>query len=79
MSKATDEIVDAANPVPYMRGRFNLFHTPGGGLHIAYQEDGKEEIQHIDIPGQVVRAAEMMSKGEMKPGQVLKMFTGMMR
>jgi hypothetical protein len=58
-------------PTPRMKGRFNLYDTADGGLHISYQEDDREEIQHIDVPGQVLAMAKMLESGSMNPLQAL--------
>jgi hypothetical protein len=83
VSKETEEIVKAANPVPFLKGRFNAFHTPDGGFHISYQKDPTDEepepkIEHMTIPGQVVRLAKMLENGDMSPAKAFKMITGMM-
>jgi hypothetical protein len=55
-------------PEPAMKGRFNLFETPDGGIHIAYTKDeeykqeGEPEILHIDVPGFVINAARMAAE-----------------
>lgn len=64
-------------PVPFMKGRFNVYETPDGGFHIAYQKDGQEEIEHINLPGPLIRAAQMMSDGKLSPIAAMKMITGM--
>lgn len=63
-------------PVPFMKGRFNVYETPDGGFHIAYQKDGTEEIEHINLPGPLIRAAQMMSEGKLSPMAAIKMFMG---
>jgi hypothetical protein len=71
-----------APPEPRMKGRFNLYDTPDGGLHISYQEDPKvidedwdqyeeQPIQHIDVPAQVLVMAKMLENGSMNPLQAL--------
>jgi putative sterol carrier protein len=65
------------NPEPFMKGRFNLFNTPDGGIHISYQEDPKETdedgtpieepTQHVDIPGMAVNTLKAMGEGKMNP------------
>jgi len=71
-------------PVPYLKGRFALFRTADGGIHIAYQPDPAEgvdenpETQHIEVPGMVVALAEQMQDGQMpSPMQLMKMFRGL--
>jgi len=78
--------VEPAAPVPYLKGRFALFRTPDGGIHIAYQPDPPEdadpnevqETQHMEVPGMVVTMAEQMQGGQMpSPMQLMKMFRGL--
>jgi hypothetical protein len=64
-------------PEPRIKGRFNLFDTPDGGLHIAYQRDDSEETEHLELPGKLLKLAEMMGKGGFNPMNAMKMFTAM--
>jgi hypothetical protein len=66
-------------PEPKMVGRFNLYDTPDGGFHVSYQEDPTEEnatpeVQHIDIPGAIVRASKMLGEGNMSPMKAMNVF-----
>lgn len=67
-------------PEPRIKGRFNLYDTPDGGLHISYQEDGKDDVQHIDVPGQILKMAAMLESGKLNPlqafGKMKEMFGG---
>lgn len=54
---------DQADPQPLMRGRFSLYETPSGGYHVAYQADGEDETRHLEIPGQALKMARMLSEG----------------
>jgi hypothetical protein len=70
---------EQTTPEAIMKGRFNLFQTPDGGFHIAYQKDeeyrGPDEpdIMHIDVPGFVIQGAKMMADGGMSVKDMLKM------
>jgi hypothetical protein len=67
-------------PEPRLKGRFNLYDTPDGGIHISYQEDYKsadeegnpidEPVQHLEVPGAILQMAKMLENGEMNPMQV---------
>jgi hypothetical protein len=59
-------------PEPVMKGRFNLYETPDGGYHIAYQKDGEENIEHIDVPGFVINGAKMFAESGMSFKDMLK-------
>jgi hypothetical protein len=54
-------------PVPRQVGRYSLFDTPDGGLHIAYTVEGEETTQHIEVPGKIIKMAQMMESGSMSP------------
>jgi hypothetical protein len=72
-----------------MQGRFNLYDTPDGGLHISYQEDPTEvdengtsvpkDVQHIDVPGQLLAMAKMLENGSMNPMQAFSKMSKMLR
>jgi hypothetical protein len=47
-------------PAPKMAGRFTLYDTPDGGLHIVYQADGSEKSEHLEVPGPIIRASQML-------------------
>ena len=80
-------------PEPKMQGRFNLYDTPDGGLHISYQEDPtylpeydndptaviKHEVQHIDVPGKLLAIAKMLENGSMNPMQAFSKMSKMLR
>lgn len=59
-----------------MNGKFSLYETPEGGLHIAYSPDGEEETKHLEIPAMVVRMARMSAEGKLNPLQAFRMMAG---
>ena len=62
---------------PRIRGKFALFDTADGGLHIAYRPEGDEEDQHFEIPGHVLKVAKMLSEGKLtNPMEMLRMMRG---
>jgi hypothetical protein len=52
--------VKTETPTPFMRGKFAIFETPDGGLHIAYRLEGSGDDKHITLPAAAIRMAEMM-------------------
>lgn len=50
-------------PDPFLKGRFSLYHTPDGGIHVAAIFDGDEETKHTEIPAMVLKMAERMGSG----------------
>lgn len=47
-------------PVAFMKGKFAIYETPEGGLHIAYLVEGTEETRHIALPAAAIKMAGMM-------------------
>lgn len=54
-------------PVPRQKGKYSLYDTPDGGIHVAYSVEGSEEIQHIEVPGRLLQMAKMLDNGTMSP------------
>lgn len=61
---------------PKMKGRFALYDTPDGGFHIAYQQDDSEKVEHIEVPGKIIKMAQMLESGGMNPAKMLKAMMG---
>lgn len=59
-----------------MNGKFSLYETPEGGMHIAYDPEGDTETRHLEIPAMVVKMARMSAEGKLNPLQAFKMMTG---
>lgn len=71
------EIPDFTEPIG--KGRYNLYKTPDGGFHVAYQKDATEEepepeVQHVNIPGAIIRASELLANGDMTPVKAMSIF-----
>lgn len=64
-------------PEPKMKGRFTLYETPDGGLHVAYQPDGDDETGHIEIPGPLVKLMDSVKNGEMTPAKAFRALTSL--
>lgn len=54
-TESTESTETAAGPQPYMKGIFSLYHTPDGGIHIAYRAEGTEQDEHMQVPGVFMR------------------------
>jgi hypothetical protein len=72
-------MTEIEQPKAVMKGRFNLFETPDGGYHIAYQKDeefrseGEPEIMHIEVPGFVINGAKMFADSGANMRDIIKM------
>ena len=47
------------NPVELISGKFTLYQTPKGGMHLTMLVEGEVEARHIEIPAMMVK---MMQK-----------------
>lgn len=48
---------------PVARGKFAIYQTPQGGVHLVLQMDGEDEPRHVELPKMVVKM--MMARGKM--------------
>jgi hypothetical protein len=55
----SDRVEIIAEPVIVHEGRYRLYKKPDGGIHIVYQRTDKDEPDHMELPGQLLRLAEM--------------------
>lgn len=55
------EAAESAKTEPFMKGKFSLYETPGGGIHLSYWTEQHGE-GHRDFPGRLVK---MMSTGRL--------------
>jgi hypothetical protein len=65
-----------ATPDARMTGKFSLYDTADGGIHIAYLPDGTEETQHMVIPGKAIQLARMMESGKLNPASLMRAMMG---
>ncbi len=42
-------------PIKIISGKFTLYQTPKGGMHLSMHADGEEEPRHIEIPAMMVK------------------------
>lgn len=50
-------------PVKITAGRFALYQTPNGGMHLTLHVDGEPEPRHAEIPAMMVKLAMRGGKG----------------
>ncbi len=59
---------------PRVKGKFALFDTPDGGIHVAYRPDGADADEHIEVPGHVMKIAKMFGEGKItNPMEMIKL------
>lgn len=68
-------------PVPFLHGRFALYHTDDGGIHLAYRPEGQDTDEHEQIPGQLVGLIRSLKEGGKPPSPMamMRMLTGLGR
>lgn len=73
--------VAESNGMPHVvhQGRYRLYEKPDGGLHIVYQRDDKTEPDHIDLPGALVKMAQMAGEGKLSMPDMLRELMAMRR
>lgn len=66
-------------PTAFMEGRFSLFNTPDGGIHLCYRADGADDDEHIQLPPILVKIAEGgVTSGKMpNPMEIFKLMKTM--
>jgi hypothetical protein len=70
------EVNETVTIQPKMKGRFSVYDTPDGGIHIVYQEDDSEESKHLEVPGHIFRMATMLESGALSPAKLMKTLMG---
>lgn len=60
------------NPVVLARGRFALFQTPNGGLHLSILYDGDEQEKHMELPPAMLKMMRMAVPGMGDPIKILR-------
>ena len=50
-----------------LRGRFALYHTPSGGMHLVWCAENEAEMHHVEVPAFAVKMAQAQLGGD-KPG-----------
>jgi Mn-containing catalase len=56
-------------PIKVASGKFALWQTPKGGMHLTLQVEGEEEPRHVEIPSMMVKMMMRKAKedGHMPP------------
>lgn len=65
--------------VPHIihKGVYTLWEKPDGTLRIQYRRDDKDEDDFMEIPGGILRMAQMVGEGKMNPLAALKAMRNM--
>jgi hypothetical protein len=61
-----------ATPKVIHEGKYRLFEKPDGGLHLVYKRIDKEEEDHLEIPGMMVRLLSRAQEGNMSPMEFMR-------
>jgi len=57
---------------PILTGRFSLYETPHGGIHLAFHLEGEADDRHMEFPPAMVRMAAMAGGGRGNPLDIIK-------
>lgn len=49
--------IPSGDPKLVLAGKFNLYETPEGGVHLSLLVDGDEEARHFEIPAMLLKMA----------------------
>jgi hypothetical protein len=77
--KVESKTPEVSLPKPRFQGRFSVYDTDNGGIHIAWLPDGVDnsETQHIDLPGPIVAVIKNVGEGKIKnPMDIVKAVMG---
>lgn len=56
-----------AEPIPLVAGRFTLYQTAKGGMHLSMMIDGEVEPRHAEIPAMMVKMLARKAKNVEQP------------
>lgn len=59
------------------KGVYTLWEKPDGTLRIQYRRDDRDEDDFMEIPGGLIRMAQMVGEGKMNPLAALKAMRNM--
>ena len=64
----------SSEPTPEIlhEGRYRLWAKPDGGLHLVYQRTDKDEPDHMELPGPMVRLFNSALAGNMSLGEMMR-------
>lgn len=46
------------DPVPLLKGKFAVYETPAGGVHLVVRSDEDTEDRHVEVPPYLVKLAK---------------------
>jgi len=74
---ADGEVIPVAIPHVIHKGVYTLWEKPDGTLRIQYRRDDRDEDDFMEIPGAILRVAQMVGEGKMNPLTALKAMRSM--
>jgi hypothetical protein len=73
----TVQTVQTDAPHIVHKGVYTLWEKPDGTLRIQYRRDDRDEEDFMEIPGAILRMAQMVGEGKMNPLTALKAMRSM--
>jgi len=68
--------VAAAQPTLLTKGKFGIFETPEGGIHLLFRIEGQDEDKHMEFSPMMLKAMKMAFPGKGDPIEMLRMGAG---
>jgi hypothetical protein len=73
----TEQLVQTGEPKIVHKGVYTLWEKPDGTIRIQYRRDDKDEDDFMEIPGAILRMAQMVGEGKMNPLAAFKAIRSM--
>jgi hypothetical protein len=65
-----------AMPTLLLKGKFGIFETPEGGVHLVFNLDGQDGDKHMEFTPVMLKMMQMAFPGKGNPLQMLRMGSG---
>lgn len=75
MSEQPTEVA-LPEPVLLLKGKFGIFETPEGGIHLVFKLEGQDEDKHMEFTPFMLKAMQMAFPGKGNPLQMLRLGSG---
>lgn len=75
MSEPNAEVA-LPEPVLLLKGKFGIFETPEGGIHLVFKLEGQDEDKHMEFTPFMLKAMQMAFPGKGNPLQMLRLGSG---
>jgi hypothetical protein len=67
---------ETPQPKLLLKGKFGIFETPEGGVHLVFKLEGQEDDKHMEFTPFMLKAMAMAFPGKGNPLDMLRMGSG---